>query len=689
LRHSRWLVPLFVLLPMISILAAAHPAEAHGLDAADHLVAIGPLSQTTTCDVASANGPVIQLPQLALATCTMTFSPAPTTDGSVILTLVTNTTGQTGLPAILGCPAACQVQAGGTQLQLACGVTAPSGTVPSSTCTSVTFTIQNPIWACITNPTTLCPQGANLNSTSATLTVAFLATPGNGGSAGGGISLGTLNFAFQGAPTGTLLVTASPALIPSNGTLGSVISATFSCADNSQIGTVNGFPISNGATLQNSVFPVPVLATNETAVCGLGLPGNFAFSAPHNILFDNGRSAEEIACGPGPNVNQFGGANLFPLLGSTAPLTFTCQGASVMAIGNGAAGSAPINVVYTSAVGGITAVGSTFLVVAPSGTPVVSMSCNPTTIEAGGAGSLCTVSVTDINGVPLSGFTGATVTFTSSNPAVSVGACNYSLSPLTNFQTQLSPIGNPVLSQTPALGPYPPCVIPSSTVPSQVTTFLNGTATALVTAGQNAGAGPVTVSASVGTMLPPNFLCSMAPYLPSSGFPNTSTPGSPTVVGCGSASPAGFAGSAATLSTATSAVLASGTVTLPNAPSAGVTLQVTQATQIDIVGATRAHPIVLSPGCSQVIVRSFPGSPIKQIAAIVDPQAPLVSIWRYNNALGRWQSGFFADQSAPTDISATGGPGGSVTPTPVNATTPQLTQVTETYMVCVKGVARI
>ena len=138
------------------------------------------------------------------------------------------------------------------------------------------------------------------------------------------------------------------------------------------------------------------------------------------MLFDNGRSTESVSCGLNGQQNIFGGNNFFNPSGfsATAPLVFTCTGAAVLAIGAGAAGDAPINVTYTSAVGGLTAIGSTLITVSPSGVPRISVACNPSTIAAGNTGSLCTATVTDQNGVPLTGMTGATVTFTVSDTTV-------------------------------------------------------------------------------------------------------------------------------------------------------------------------------------------------------------------------------------------------------------------------------
>ena len=263
MRRPPVLFVIAALLAVTGLLRAVNPAGAQQQtfslprESLPRLVSVTPpLSQSTTCDVATASGPVIQIPQLALATCTMTFSPSPVADGSVILS--TANQGPGSAPAIIGCATACQIQQGGLQVLIPCGATAPSGTTQSATCTSITFTVQSPIWACITNPTNLCPQGGNLNATAAVILVTFLATPGNGGASGGGTELPPLSFSFQSPSPGTLLVTASPAIIPSNGSLGSVISATFSCPDPNAITQVNGFPLSNGAQITD-ILPAPSL----------------------------------------------------------------------------------------------------------------------------------------------------------------------------------------------------------------------------------------------------------------------------------------------------------------------------------------------------------------------------------------------------------------------------------------------
>src|SRR6478672_9722404 len=130
-----------VLLAVTGVLHAVKSAHARQLVSSSHrddslgfVSVTPPLSQSTTCDVATANAPTIQIPQLALATCTMAFSPSPVADGSVLLTIANQASG--GPPAVIGCTTACQVQQGGAQLLIPCGATAPNGTTVSATCTS-------------------------------------------------------------------------------------------------------------------------------------------------------------------------------------------------------------------------------------------------------------------------------------------------------------------------------------------------------------------------------------------------------------------------------------------------------------------------------------------------------------------------------------------------------------------------
>ena len=75
------------------------------------------------------------------------------------------------------------------------------------------------------------------------MTVSFQSTAVNGG-INGGFVLGTNTFTFQAPAVGTLLVTATPQLIPSNGTLASVVTATFACGSGFSL-TSTGFPLSS------------------------------------------------------------------------------------------------------------------------------------------------------------------------------------------------------------------------------------------------------------------------------------------------------------------------------------------------------------------------------------------------------------------------------------------------------------
>src|SRR6202043_2956925 len=90
-----------------------------------------------------------------------------------------------------------------------------------------------------------CPLASNaypLTGGPATVTISFQSTAFNGG-INGGFVLGTNSFTFQAPSVGTLLVTATPQLIPSNGTLASVITATFACGSGFSL-THHGFPLS-------------------------------------------------------------------------------------------------------------------------------------------------------------------------------------------------------------------------------------------------------------------------------------------------------------------------------------------------------------------------------------------------------------------------------------------------------------
>ena len=273
----------------------------------------------------------------------------------------------------------CVQQTSGTTLLIPCGATATTnGSVPSVssfTCAGGFFDIASFLSGCLGGQTIVqaCPLGSNaytLTGGTATVTISFQSTAFNGG-INGGFVLGTNSFTFQAPSVGTLLVTATPQLIPSNGTLASVITATFACGSGFSL-TNQGFPLSaffgNNITQTNATFAInqPILG-GGSAVCGGGLPGTFTFATPGEVLFDNGRTSESVGCGLNGQQNIFGGSSLFNPnnLNPTLPLTFTCTGAAVLAIGGGAAGDAPINVTYASSVGGLTAVGSTLITVAP------------------------------------------------------------------------------------------------------------------------------------------------------------------------------------------------------------------------------------------------------------------------------------------------------------------------------------
>ena len=566
--------------------------------------------------------------------------------------------GQT-LPTVSGGGGACTQQSP-TTLLLPCGrtagVTAQANT-PSQTCTGVTFDIESALAACVSsvvNANCVNPSLSGLNFAqggTATVTVSYAPTAINTFATANSI-LGTNTFSFQGSGIGALIVAASPQLIPSNGTLASVVSATFACTSGYNL--VNGFPLSSTATnLPLTIGANGQLVVSGTATgCGAGLPGTFTFSTPGPVLFDNGRSTETIACGPNANVNAFGnGSPFFSGIGTTFPLAFTCTGAAVLAIGAGAAGDAPINVSYQSAVGGLQAVGSTLLTVSPSGIPRISVACNPSSISAGNTGSLCTATVTDINGVPLTGITGATVTFTTSDPTTtSILPCTIGTPGAINVTTSPAVI--------PLVTPQTPCVTPSSTLPGQVNTFINGQATALLVASSTAHPEVVTVTAALGVLIPPSFACLVAPYT-SSGFgttPLTAGYYAPTtgtgVFGCGSTTPIGTTGLATALNVAGGGL--TGIVTLPNTTSASTTVTIGGPAGIQVAGATSISPIVLSRGCNNVIITAPVGTPVANIAALVTPQNSVVSIWRFNNGTKLFNAGFFSDPNAPTDFTLTG-----------------------------------
>jgi hypothetical protein len=609
----------------------------------------------------------------------------------------------------------CNVQNGGQALDLYCGNTAGNnlanagfpivGGLPTGTCGIVFFNIQSAISNCLVQPVTGCGAlsagglGINFGTLGGTFSVdvSWIAQGSTAYCSGceGGVKLGTNTFNFQGPGIGTLLVTASPELVPSNGTSASVITATFACGNSYQV-TSLGFPLSaffsGGAagtsTASTIVANQPILGTGQNAVCGAGLAGTFTFASPGPVLFDNGRPEETVACGAPVQDNFFSGLGLFGNgYNPTAPLIFTCTGAAVLAIGAGAAGDAPINVTYQSALGGLEAIGSTLLEISPSGVPRISIACNPNTIAGGNTGSLCTATVTDQNGVPLSGATGATVTFTVSDPTeATILPCVVQVFGTLNVTTSPNVI--------PQIVPNTPCLTPSSSIPGQENTFINGQATALLVASSYARPETVTVSASLGVLVPPEFACLVSPYTPTSfGTPINGTPaisgvGLPGLSGCGFSNPVGLTGLASALSTDSGGL--TGIVTLPNTTSASTTVNIGGPTGILIAGATPTQPLQLTRGCNQIVVTSVPGTPIANIAALVSPAASVVSIWRFNNGTKQFQAGFFSDPAAPTDFIATGLPAATGPAATGILTTPSFgTQVTETYFVCVNQAAAI
>jgi len=145
---------------------------------------------------------------------------------------------------------ACQSLSIGTVLSIPCGITATGGGVSASsfTCSSVQFDIASMLSGCLSGQTIVqaCPLGSNaytLTGGTATVQISFQATGFNGG-INGGVVLGTNSYQFQAPGVGTLLVTATPQLIPSNGTLASVVTATMGCGTGFNL-TNTGFPLSS------------------------------------------------------------------------------------------------------------------------------------------------------------------------------------------------------------------------------------------------------------------------------------------------------------------------------------------------------------------------------------------------------------------------------------------------------------
>jgi hypothetical protein len=633
-----------------------------------------PAAETNTC----TNGQDL----FQVATCVITLTSgtggSPVVDGIVSVHL-----SDPASSAVLGCAGpGCVINNNGTDVDLTCGQVGPAVSI---TCTSVSFTIASPLAACINSPAT-CARNANLNATSATVTVSFRSSAGN---ASGTVVLSQDQISFQGPNIGVLLVTASPQLIPSNGTAASVITATFACGTVSPQRNTSSIPLSQtgfqtvrGPNGLLQVTNVPVLGTGQNAPCGAGLPGGFTFSAARNLYFDNGRSTEGVGCGVGANVSPFGGINPSTPYHVTAPLIFTCTGAAVLAIGNGHAGDAPINVVYTSSVGGLSAVGSTVVTVSPSPQAIITMSCNPLILSPGGPAAFCTASVVDQNGVPLSGLNASTITFTTSDATNTVvTACGYGTAGSINQTT------TPHIA--PQMSPQQPCQLPTNWVPSQVNTAFDGTAEALISAVPGAPVETVTVSASLEFYLPPSTACITAPYLPSYFNPNTTGVGLPSVTGCGSANPVGYTGTAAGLSSATAAI--NGPTVITNfeySPSASTALQIGSTSSIVIAGGTATNPQQLTRGCNQIVVTSSLGTPLTTIQALVTPGDTVASIWRFSNETKQYQAGLFNDPQAPTDFSVTGlvGENGAESaPPPGNLSN----LVIESYFVCVVRPAKI
>jgi len=348
------------------------------------------------------------------------------------------------------------------------------------------------------------------------------------------------------------------------------------------------------------------------------------------------------------------------------------------------------------------AVGSTLVTVAPSGVPRISVACNPSTIAAGNTGSLCTATVTDQNGTPLTGSEGATVTWTVSDTTVAqilpcvvnLGAAN-GVSPI-NITTSPNFI--------PQIVPNAPCNPASGSIPGQSVTFLNGQTTALLVASSYAHPEVVTVSAVLGVLIPPEYACEVSPYTPvgygAAQFAGSAAPSGfgPGLTGCGAGNPVGLTGLASALSTAGNVAL-NGIVTLPNATSASTTVSIGGPAGILVVGATTSQPLGLLHGCNNIIVTTTAGTPIANIAALVSPSAALVSIWAFNNSTKQFRAGFFSDPAAPVDYNVTGGTAasqqGGTAAAGANglATTSSNVvngvQVTESYFICVNQAAEI
>jgi len=584
------------------------------------------IAQPFTASVAcGSGGPTsaggnIALPILGSAALNCVITPKTAAGGSPVADGTFTVTIQNGSNlGILSCGTSggCTVANNGQTVNLPCGNTAPNGTTPSVSCTSANFNVASVFSSLLASPASGLSLSGLANGGTITVQITFTATPGNGGTVGG-INLGNFTFTLGTLGTGVLLVNASPALIPSNGTEASVVTATFAT------GSQNPF----GAFLSGGAF----------------LPGTFNFSA-ENVIFDNGRSSETVPCGISGANQGFGvnTANGFGTFNNVAPVLFSCQGAAVLAIGAGEAGDAPINVTYQSSVGGFQAIGSTLITVVSSGSPKIALSCSPTTItntSGAGSSSTCIASVTDLNGIPLSGITGSNVTFTVSDPSRAI---------VTSCQLAVSAANG--------IGTTSTCATGTAQIPVSGTTFLSGQAAAVVTAVPNAAPGAVTVTATLGAFTPPAFACLL-------GQTSAAVVGGQT--NCGTVSAIG--GSGLALSLSQNALGFGGLVTLPNATSASQTITI--GTPSTATVTVTGSPLSLTTGCNQVVVSTAAGTAVSRVVSAVSPSSAVVSIWRFNNATKTFQSGFFSAAGAPTDFSTTGG--GS-----------------EVYFVCVSGAATI
>jgi hypothetical protein len=146
---------------------------------------------------------------------------------------------------------------------------------------------------------------------------------------------------------------------------------------------------------------------------------------------------------------------------------------------------------------------------------------------------------------------------------------------------------NPPPIVLPQIAPIAPCLTPSGTVPAQVFTFINGQASAILVPSPNAHPETLTVSATLGVLIPPMYACEVAPYLPAtqlgpigsallglgsynSGAPFLPNTGAPGTAGCGTGNPVGLSGLASALSSSTSGL--TGIVTMPNTTSAATSV---------------------------------------------------------------------------------------------------------------------